>query len=66
MVELASDSQRSIKNYVLSRYACYLIVQNGDPRKESIALGQPISPSKPDGKRSRIRSINSMKTVGGW
>lgn len=40
MVELASDSPRSIKNYVLSRYACYLIVQDGDPRKESIALGQ--------------------------
>lgn len=40
MVELGSGSQRSIKDYVLSRYACYLIVQNGDPRKESIALGQ--------------------------
>ena len=40
MVELGSGSQRNIKDYVLSRYACYLIVQNGDPRKESIALGQ--------------------------
>ena len=29
-----------IKDYRLSRYACYLIVQNGDPRKEIIALGQ--------------------------
>ena len=28
------------KDYELSRYACYLIVQNGDPRKEVIALGQ--------------------------
>ena len=28
------------KDYELSRYACYLIVQNGDPRKEAIALGQ--------------------------
>lgn len=31
---------RSILDYKLSRYACYLIVQNGDPRKEVIALGQ--------------------------
>ncbi len=34
------DSIRKIKDYKLSRYACYLIVQNGDPRKEVIALGQ--------------------------
>ena len=31
---------KSIIDYELSRYACYLIVQNGDPRKEVIALGQ--------------------------
>lgn len=40
MVELGSGSERKIKDYQLSRYACYLIVQNGDPRKELIALGQ--------------------------
>ena len=33
-------SEKKIKDYKLSRYACYLIVQNGDPRKEIIALGQ--------------------------
>jgi len=31
---------KTIPDYRLSRYACYLIVQNGDPRKETIALGQ--------------------------
>ncbi|MDR0779060.1 MAG: DNA damage-inducible protein D [Methanomassiliicoccaceae archaeon] len=36
----AGVASKSIKDYELSRYACYLIVQNGDPRKEVIALGQ--------------------------
>ena len=40
MVEIGSGTQRSVLDYQLSRYACYLIVQNGDPRKEQIALGQ--------------------------
>jgi len=31
---------KSIIDYELSRYACYLVVQNGDPRKEVIAFGQ--------------------------
>ncbi|MCL2088348.1 MAG: DNA damage-inducible protein D [Oscillospiraceae bacterium] len=34
------DSIREISDYYLTRYACYLIVQNGDPRKKVIALGQ--------------------------
>lgn len=40
MVELGSNSLREVKDYHLSRYACYLIVMNGDPRKDIIALGQ--------------------------
>ena len=40
MVTLGSGSQREIEDIMLSRYACYLIVMNGDPRKEVIALGQ--------------------------
>ena len=36
----AGATSKPVKDYELSRYACYLIVQNGDPRKEVIALGQ--------------------------
>ena len=40
MIDLAKGAQREISDIKLSRYACYLIVMNGDPRKEVIALGQ--------------------------
>ncbi|MBR6271773.1 MAG: DNA damage-inducible protein D [Lachnospiraceae bacterium] len=36
----AGATSKPVKDFELSRYACYLIVQNGDPRKEVIALGQ--------------------------
>ena len=40
MVVIGSNTSRKIDDYKLSRYACYLIVQNADPRKEVVALGQ--------------------------
>jgi DNA-damage-inducible protein D len=40
MVPLGSGSQRETQDYHLSRFACYLIAQNGDPRKPEIALAQ--------------------------
>ena len=40
MVDIGSGTQRSIRDYHLSRYACYLVVQNADPEKEIVALGQ--------------------------
>jgi len=40
MVQIGSGAEKEVNDYKLTRYACYLIAQNGDPRKEVIALAQ--------------------------
>ena len=40
LVDIGSNTQREIQDTMLTRYACYLIAQNGDPRKEEIAFSQ--------------------------
>ena len=40
MIIAGKNAERKVTDYKLSRYACYLIVQNSDPRKEIVALGQ--------------------------
>ena len=40
MVTLGSGAKRPIQDYMLTRFACYLIAQNGDPKKEEVAFAQ--------------------------
>src|ERR1700722_15233796 len=40
MVSIGSGAQREVEDWALSRYACYLVIQNADPSKPLVALGQ--------------------------
>ena len=40
MIEIGKGGHRTVRTTLLSRYACYLVIQNADPAKESVALGQ--------------------------
>ncbi|TAL57882.1 MAG: DNA damage-inducible protein D [Bacteroidetes bacterium] len=56
MVFIGSGAEREIDNIKLSRYACYLIVQNADPSKEVVALGQTYF-----AVQTRIREVQQMQ-----
>ena len=47
MVEIGSGAQRALKTVMMSRYACYLVIQNADPAKEIVAQGQAVATHTP-------------------
>lgn len=56
MIELGKGGKRTVENVKLSRYACYLIVQNADPAKEVVALGQTYF-----AVQTRLQEIRQME-----
>ena len=61
MVDIDSSAKREIEDFRLSRYACYLIVQNGDPSKPVIANGQTYF-----AMQTRRRSCATTKPSPGY
>lgn len=56
MVSIGSGAKRNMESFKLSRYACYLIVQNADPNKEVVALGQTYF-----AVQTRLQEIRQME-----
>ena len=64
MVQLGSGAKRNVRDYMLTRYACYLIAQNGDPKKEEIAFAQryfAVQTRKQELIEERIAYIERVK-----
>lgn len=67
MVTLGSGAQREVTDYMLTRYACYLIAQNGDPKKEEIAFAQgyfAVQTRKAELIAERLKEMSRLETRG--
>lgn len=61
MASIGSNAEREVKDYKLTRYACYLTAQNGDPRKKEVALAQNYFVEKTQNIEFLMKKANNHK-----